>query len=92
MEVRDALALHDRLLALHGGAMGLRSDALLKSALARQVLTILKANSYSIGRKSGEMCTAPTLLQPISFKSDRLPGFTKLRYCAAAPMRRYLAT
>jgi death on curing protein len=32
---RDALALHDRLLALHGGAVGLRDDALLKSALAR---------------------------------------------------------
>jgi death-on-curing protein len=31
----DALALHDRLLALHGGAVGLRDDALLKSALAR---------------------------------------------------------
>lgn len=35
IEVRDALVLHDRLLALHGGAMGLRDDALLKSALAR---------------------------------------------------------
>jgi death-on-curing protein len=31
---RDALALHDRLLALHGGAPGLRDDGLLKSALA----------------------------------------------------------
>ena len=35
IEERDALALHDRLLALHGGAAGLRDDALLKSALAR---------------------------------------------------------
>jgi len=32
---RDALALHDRLLALHGGAAGLRDEGLLKSALAR---------------------------------------------------------
>jgi death on curing protein len=32
---RDALTLHDRLLALHGGAVGLRDDGLLKSALAR---------------------------------------------------------
>ena len=32
---RDALALHDRLLALHGGAEGLRDHGLLKSALAR---------------------------------------------------------
>ncbi len=35
IEERDALALHDRLLALHGGAAGLRDEALLKSALAR---------------------------------------------------------
>lgn len=35
IEERDALVLHDRLLALHGGAAGLRDDALLKSALAR---------------------------------------------------------
>lgn len=31
----DALALHERLLAFHGGASGLRDDGLLKSALAR---------------------------------------------------------
>jgi death-on-curing protein len=35
IEGRDALVIHDRLLALHGGAAGLRDDALLKSALAR---------------------------------------------------------
>lgn len=35
IDERDALALHDRLLALHGGAAGVRDDALLKSALAR---------------------------------------------------------
>lgn len=34
IDERDALALHDRLLALHGGAAGLR-DGLLKSAMAR---------------------------------------------------------
>jgi len=32
---RDALTLHDRLLALHGGAAGVRDDGLLESALAR---------------------------------------------------------
>jgi death-on-curing protein len=31
----DALVLHDRLLALHGGASGVRDSALLQSALAR---------------------------------------------------------
>ena len=35
IDERDALALHDRLLALHGGAPGLRDGALLLSALAR---------------------------------------------------------
>jgi len=32
---RDALALHNRLLAVHGGAAGLRDIGLLQSALAR---------------------------------------------------------
>lgn len=31
----DAMVLHDRLLALHGGAAGVRDEALLKSVLAR---------------------------------------------------------
>ena len=35
IEERDALAIHDRLLALHGGAAGLRDQGLLESALTR---------------------------------------------------------
>jgi len=35
IELPEALALHDRLLALDGGAPGVRSQALLESALAR---------------------------------------------------------
>jgi death-on-curing protein len=35
IEERDALAIHDRLLALHGGGTGLRDRGLLQSALAR---------------------------------------------------------
>ena len=35
IEERDALALHNRLLVLHGGAVGLRDAGLLQSALAR---------------------------------------------------------
>lgn len=35
IEERDALAIHDRLLALHGGATGVRDRDLLGSALAR---------------------------------------------------------
>ena len=36
IEEPDALALHDRLLALNGGAPGVRDGDLLKSALARR--------------------------------------------------------
>ncbi len=35
IEARDVIAIHDRLLALYGGAAGLRDRGLLKSALAR---------------------------------------------------------
>jgi death-on-curing protein len=35
LEEIDILAIHDRLLAIHGGASGLRDEGLLKSALAR---------------------------------------------------------
>lgn len=35
IEERDALAIHGRLLAIHGGASGLRDPGLLQSALAR---------------------------------------------------------
>ena len=35
IEERDALVIHDRLLADHGGAAGLRDEGLLQSALAR---------------------------------------------------------
>ena len=35
IDERDALTLHDRLLALHGGGEGLRDCTLLESALAR---------------------------------------------------------
>ncbi|HEX8874598.1 MAG TPA: hypothetical protein VF780_08210, partial [Nitrosospira sp.] len=45
-----------------------------KVAGREQILTILQTNSCSIGQKSGEIWTGQTLLQPISFKSDRLLG------------------
>src|SRR5574340_1589261 len=45
-----------------------------------QILTILKANSCSIGQKSGEIWTGQTLLQPISFKSDKLLDIGKQVY------------
>jgi len=48
IDERDALALHDRLLALHGGAAGLRDDGLLKSALARPQQHFAYAESADI--------------------------------------------
>ena len=44
----DAVALHDRLLALHGGAAGLRDEGLLKSALARPQQHFADAESQDI--------------------------------------------
>lgn len=35
IDAQDVLLLHGRLIALHGGASGLRDEALLRSALAR---------------------------------------------------------
>jgi death on curing protein len=35
IEEREVLAIHDRLIAIHGGATGLRDRGLLQSALAR---------------------------------------------------------
>jgi len=34
INVHDAITLHDQLIALHGGATGIRDEALLQSALA----------------------------------------------------------
>src|ERR1051326_8644240 len=48
IDERDALVLHDRLIALHGGAAGLRDDGLLKSALARPQQHFAYAHSVDI--------------------------------------------
>jgi death on curing protein len=48
IEERDVLAIHDRLLALHGGAEGLRDRGLLESALARPCQHHAYANSADI--------------------------------------------
>ena len=47
-------------------------------------MTILQANSHSIDQKNGEIWTGQALLQPISFKSDRLIDclFTCSALCA----------
>ena len=43
------------------------------SAERGQILPVLQVNSHSIDQKSGEIWTAQADLQPIPFKSDRLP-------------------
>lgn len=48
IDERDVFALHDRLLALHGGAAGLRDDPLLQSALARPRQHLAYAESPDI--------------------------------------------
>jgi death on curing protein len=52
----DVLALHDRLLAFHGGAAGVRDEGLLKSALARP----RQAAAHGSGGDLVDMATAYT--------------------------------
>ncbi|HZR59093.1 MAG TPA: type II toxin-antitoxin system death-on-curing family toxin [Terriglobales bacterium] len=48
IEERDILTIHGRLLALHGGAAGLRDEGLLQSALARPRQHHAYASSHDI--------------------------------------------
>ena len=48
IEEREALTIHNHLLALHGGAPGLRDAALLSSALARPRQHLANANDIDI--------------------------------------------
>ena len=56
INVRDAMTLHDRLIALHGGATGIRDEALLQSALARPQ----QLYAYADSPDTIEMATAYT--------------------------------
>ena len=56
IDARDALALHDRLLALEGGAAGLRDEGLLQSALARAQ----QLRAYQAGADVIQMAAAYT--------------------------------
>jgi len=56
IDARDALALHDRLLALEGGAAGLREEGLLQSALARPQ----QLRAYEAGADVIQMAAACT--------------------------------
>ena len=56
IEEIDVLTLHDRLLAFHGGAAGVRDEGLLKSALARP----RQVAAYGSGADLVDMATAYT--------------------------------
>jgi death on curing protein len=49
IEERDVLAIHDRLMAAHGGATGLRDRGLLQSALARPRQHYAYADGADVG-------------------------------------------
>jgi death on curing protein len=57
IDERDALALHDRLLALDGGAAGVRNVGLLQSALARP----RQLHAYGDAPDTVEMAAAYTM-------------------------------
>jgi prophage maintenance system killer protein len=48
IETRDALAIHDRHLAIHSGAVGIRDQGLLESALSRPLQLYAYADSLGI--------------------------------------------
>ena len=48
INAQDVLALHGRLISLHGGASGLRDEALLQSALARPQQHYAYANTPDV--------------------------------------------
>ncbi len=61
IDARDALALHERLLSIHGGAEGLRDLAVLHQVVARK-LNIL--NNENHRQSSGARHLRPSLKSP----------------------------
>ena len=55
LDEQDALTLHDRLLALHGGAPGVRDQGLLQSALARPRQHLAYADAVDVIRLAAIM-------------------------------------
>ncbi|MEP6715063.1 MAG: type II toxin-antitoxin system death-on-curing family toxin [Terriglobia bacterium] len=74
IDEREAIAIHDRLLALHGGAVGLRDRGLLGSALAR-------AEQYFAYSKSSDLidmataCTAGIIRNHPFVDGNKRTGF-----------------
>ena len=74
IEIRDVLAIHDRNLALHGGAGGIRGQGLLESALARPRQHYVDANSPGIIQMAG-LYTAGIVRNHPFVDGDKRTGF-----------------
>jgi death-on-curing protein len=74
IDERDVLALHGRLLALHGGATGLRDEGLLKSALARAQQHFAYAESADI-IDMATACTAGIVRNHPFIDGNKRTGF-----------------
>ena len=71
---RDALTLHDRLLALHGGAVGVRDMGLLQSALARPQQYLAYADAVGIVELAA-LCTAAIVRNHPFVDGNKRTGF-----------------
>ena len=74
IETRDVLAIHDRLLALHGGASGVRDRGLLESALARPRQHHAYADSPDI-LEMAALCTAGVVRNHPFVDGNKRTGF-----------------
>jgi death-on-curing protein len=74
IETRDVLAIHDRLLALHGGASGLRDPDLLESALARPRQHHAYADSPDLVEMAA-LCTAGVVRNHPFVDGNKRTGF-----------------
>ena len=74
IETRDVLAIHDRLLALHGGASGVRDRGLLESALARPRQHHAYADSPDI-LEMVALCTAGVVRNHPFVDGNKRTGF-----------------
>ena len=69
----EALALHGRLLSLHGGAAGLRDSGLLKSALARGQNLLAYAKTAGILKMAAAYTAGIVVTIPLSTATKELP-------------------
>jgi death-on-curing protein len=74
IELRDVLAIHGRLLAVHGGASGLRDQGLLESALARPLQHRSYAQSAGIVEMAAVYTAAIVRNHPF-FDGNKRTGF-----------------